>query len=134
MTGQIRHSETVSASALCPSMHIAVYFPSARLVALGRLDVRNLFPDLRVQDRAEVVAKLAVKVVKPFVRLKICCNFDASVLLQRRDVGPERLGEGDEGAVLEPPGVVVDSQEDADVVGGVGHTRMPGSVSDRSKV
>ena len=109
------------------------HFPLVLLVPLGGLDMRNLLPDLGVEDRAEVVAKLAVEIVEPFVGLISGGNLDASVLLQGGDVGSERFREGDERPILEPTGIVVDREEDTNVVGGIRHPGVPDKVSDSSK-
>lgn len=85
----------------------------------------NLLPNLGVQRRAEVIAELAAEVVEAVVRRESCRDLNTCVLLQRGDMGSERLGEGDLHTVLVPPGVVVDGEEDADVIGGIGHPGVP---------
>lgn len=86
-----------------------------------------------MEDRTKIVAKFATEIVEIFVAFVRCSKLDASILLQGGDMGSERLWKGYEGAVLKPPGIVVDREEDADVVGGVGHPGMPEMVSYSSK-
>lgn len=102
--------------------------PRHSSIPLGCLDVCNLIPNLRVENGAEVVAELAVEIVKFLIRLIAGSNLDTAMLFKRSDVIFERLRKTDKCSVFEPACVVVDRKKDSNVVGRVGHPSMPKDV------